>query len=101
MHSHVSENRKSKFGKFTSSVLRAFRLMRWDTATDTATAHKTKVSGLLTSVSAFADLSCPSWARAEGGQLRPTRTLLIQGGRRNQPNSSNLQPSKRVRVTRC
>ena len=44
MHSHVSENRKSKFGKFTTSVLRAFRLMRWDTATDTATAHKTKVA---------------------------------------------------------
>jgi hypothetical protein len=36
---------------------------------------------------------CPSWAR--------TRTLLIQRGRYNQPNSSNLQPFTRVRVTRC
>jgi hypothetical protein len=32
--------------------------------------------------------SCPSWAR--------TRTLLIQRGRYNQPNSSNLQPFTRV-----
>ncbi len=37
--------------------------------------------------------SCPSWAR--------TRTLLIQRGRGNQPNSSNLLPFMRVRVTRC
>ena len=58
---------------------------------------------------------CPSWARAEG---RPpqngrcccaghcpswarTRTLLIRRGRYNQPNSSNLLPFTRVRVTRC
>ena len=37
--------------------------------------------------------SCPSWAR--------TRTLLIQRGRDNQPNSSNLLTFTRVRVTRC
>ena len=37
--------------------------------------------------------SCPSWAR--------TRTLLIQRGRRNRLNSSNLLPFTRVRVTRC
>jgi hypothetical protein len=38
-------------------------------------------------------LSCPSWAR--------TRTLLIQRGRGNQPNSSNLLPFTRARVTGC
>jgi hypothetical protein len=38
-------------------------------------------------------VSCPSWAR--------TRTLLIQRGRGNQPDSSNLLPKMRVRVTRC
>ena len=36
---------------------------------------------------------CPSWAR--------TRTLLIQRGHYNHPNSSNLPPFTRVRVTRC
>ncbi len=36
---------------------------------------------------------CPSWAR--------TRTLLIQRGRCNHPNSGNLQPFTRVRATRC
>jgi hypothetical protein len=36
---------------------------------------------------------CPSWAR--------TRTLLIQRDRCNRPNSSNLPPFPRVRVTRC
>ena len=34
--------------------------------------------------------SCPSWAR--------TRTLLIQRGRCNHPNSGNLQPFTRVRA---
>jgi hypothetical protein len=33
---------------------------------------------------------CPSWARAAGGLLGPTRTLLIQRRRHNQPNSSNF-----------
>ena len=47
----------------------------------------------LTRVSSPADLSCPSWAR--------TRTLLIQRGRCNHPNSGNLQPFTRVRATRC
>jgi hypothetical protein len=37
--------------------------------------------------------SCPSWAR--------TRTLLIQSRQHNPPNSSNLQPFTRARVTRC
>ena len=37
--------------------------------------------------------SCPSWAR--------TRTLLIQRGRCNGPNSDNLPQFTRVRVTRC
>jgi hypothetical protein len=36
---------------------------------------------------------CPSWAR--------TRTLLIQRGRGEPPNSSNLHAFTRVRVTRC
>src|SRR5580765_4242854 len=37
--------------------------------------------------------SCPSWAR--------TRTLLIQRGDCNPPNSGNLQAFTRDRVTRC
>ena len=36
---------------------------------------------------------CPSWAR--------TRTLLIQRGHYNHPNSTNLRVSTRGRVTRC
>jgi len=36
---------------------------------------------------------CPSWARA--------RTLRIQGGHCNSPNSGNLQAFTRDRVTRC
>jgi hypothetical protein len=39
---------------------------------------KGKSAGWLTIVSSPADLGCPSWARAEGGLLGPTRTLLIQ-----------------------
>jgi len=44
--------------------------------------------------------SCPSWARAEGDLLGSTRTLLIQSGRENTPNSSNLLMFTRVRGTR-
>jgi hypothetical protein len=51
---------------------------------------KGKSAGRLTHVSSPADLSCPSWARAEGdlwgsaagGLLGPTRTLLIQSRKR-------------------
>jgi hypothetical protein len=43
--------------------------------------------------------------QATGGEpqatLGSTRTLLIQRGRCNRPNSSNLLPFTRVRVTRC
>ena len=49
--------------------------------------HRKKTAG------ALAPASGPSWAR--------TRTLLIQRGHQNHPNSSNLQPFTRVRVTRC
>jgi hypothetical protein len=68
-------------------------------------AHRTstleQISGLTHSRMFAADLSCPSWIRAEGPaeKQRPdnslralpllgsTRTLLIQRGRHNQPNS--------------
>ena len=39
--------------------------------------------------------------KAEGDLLGSTRTLLIQRGRWNTLNSSNLQPFTRARVTRC
>jgi hypothetical protein len=59
---------------------------------------KRKSAGWLTHVSSPADLSCPFWARAEGGLLGPTRTLLVE--RPSEPAEfSNLQPSTRVRVT--
>jgi hypothetical protein len=43
----------------------------------------------------------PPGLAAEGDLLGSTRTLLIQRGRSNRPNSSNLPPFPRVRVTRC
>ena len=67
-------------------------------------------------VAAFAATDCPSWARSrrpspkENGRCcctghcpswARTRTLLIQRGHHNQPNSSDLLPFTRVRVTRC
>jgi AMP-binding enzyme C-terminal domain len=61
---------------------------------------KRKSAGWLTFVSSAVDLSCPSWARAEGGR-RPVRTLLIQRGPWNRLNPSDLQPITRVRVTQC
>ena len=77
---------------------------------------KGKSAGWLTIVSSPANVSCPSWARAAGRAPKKTptvihrghcpswartRTLLIQRGRCNPPNSGNLQPFTRVRVTRC
>src|SRR5688500_18113903 len=62
---------------------------------------KANQRGWLTIVSSPADLSCPSWARAEGDLLGSSRTLLIQRGLGTTPNSSNLQLFTRVRVTRC
>jgi hypothetical protein len=51
---------------------------------------KGRSAGWLTIVSSPADLSCPSWARAEGHRLGVNQALLIQRNRCKQPNSSNL-----------
>jgi hypothetical protein len=88
-HDPSRENRNSKFDKLKLGMLRAFRLMRWHTAT----AHKRKSAGLLTSISAPADLSCPSWAR--------TRTLLIQSRCRWGSGSGQVARKRSLTEHRC